>query len=266
MSRISIENLKYRYISSDVNVLKGVSSKFPEGKVTSLLGPNGSGKSTLFKVLLKILVPYEGKAYIDGEDINNFERNHLSRLVAWVPQEEDSFFPYTVLEYVLMGRAPHLGFLSLPNRKDEKIVNRVLCQLELSNLANRKVTSLSGGEKRMVSIARALSQESNILVLDEPTAHLDLGNKARVLHIIRRMADSGKTVVFSTHDPNEVSLVSDNVVILNGGEVVSGGPPATALTKDVLEKIYGTQVTVGKINGKPVVGLDSESFKPALQL
>lgn len=265
MSRISIENLKYRYISSDVNVLKGVSSKFPEGKVTTLLGPNGSGKSTLFKVLLKMLTPYEGKIFVDGEDINNFERNHLSRLVAWVPQEEDSFFPYTVLEYVLMGRAPHIDFLSLPNRKDEKVVNEVLCQLDLSNLANRKVTSLSGGEKRMVSIARALSQESNILVLDEPTAHLDLGNKARVLHIIRRMADSGKTVVFSTHDPNEVSLVSDNVVIMNGGEVVSDGPPATALTKDVLEKIYGTQVIVGKVNGKPVVGLDSESFKPALQ-
>jgi iron complex transport system ATP-binding protein len=266
MSRISIENLKYRYVSSNMDVLKGVSSKFPEGKVTTLLGPNGSGKSTLFKVLLKILTPYEGKIYVDGEDINNFERNHLSRLVAWVPQEEDSFFPYNVLEYVLMGRAPHIDFLSLPNRKDEEIVNGVLCQLELSNLANRKVASLSGGEKRMVSIARALSQESNILVLDEPTAHLDLGNKARVLHIIRRMADSGKTVVFSTHDPNEVSLVSDNVVIMNGGDVVSSGSPATTLTKDVLEKIYGTQVIVDNVNGKPVVGLDSESFKPALHL
>jgi len=265
MSRILIENLRYRYPNSDVDVLKGMSLEFPEGKVTALLGPNGSGKSTLFKVLLKILSPYEGKIYIDGEDISDFERNHLSRVMAWVPQEEDSFFPYTVLEYVLMGRAPHLGFFSLPNRKDKKIVNGVLCQLGLFNLAHRKVPSLSGGEKRMVSIARALAQESNILVLDEPTAHLDLGNKARVLRIIRRMADSGKTVVFSTHDPNEALLVADNVAVINGGEIVSGGPPATAITKEVLEKIYGTQVMVSEVNGKPVVNLSLESFKPALQ-
>lgn len=266
MSRISIENLKYSYPSSNTAVLKGVSLEFPECRVTALLGPNGSGKSTLFKVLLKTLTPYEGKVYIDGEDINDFERNYLSRLMAWVPQEEDSFFPYTVLEYVLMGRAPHLDFLSLPNRKDEEIVNDVLCQLSLSNLSHRKVPSLSGGEKRLVSIARALAQEPNILILDEPTAHLDLGNKAKVLHIIRRMADSGKTVVFSTHDPNEASLAADNVVIINGGEIVGGGPPTTALTKDVLEKIYGTQVIVGEVNGKPLVGLNSESFKLALKL
>jgi len=266
VSRISVENLRFRYPNSDADTLKGISLEIPDGKVTALLGPNGSGKSTLFKVLLKILLPYEGRIYVDGEDVSGFDRNRLSRVIAWVPQEEDTFFPYTVLEYVLMGRAPHLGFFSLPSRNDEEIVNKVLRQLGLSSLAHRKVPSLSGGEKRMVSIARALAQESNILILDEPTAHLDLGNKARVLRIIRRMADSGRTVVFSTHDPNEVSLVADRVAIMNGGEIVSEGTPATAIARDILEKIYGVRVIVSELNGKPVVDLSPESFKFALQL
>lgn len=255
MSKISIENLKFRYESSREYVLKGVSMEFPDGKITAVLGPNASGKSTLFKVLIGVLPPNEGNIYIDGKNVGNLNRNHLSRLIAWVPQEEDTFFPYMVFEYVLMGRAPHLDFLSLPNRRDEEIVDSVLLNLGLSNLAYRKVTSLSGGEKRMVSIARALSQESNVLILDEPTAHLDLGNKAKVLNVIKQMANSGRTVIFSTHDPNEASLISDNVILMNGGEVVGMGSPAEAITKEVLEKIYGTQVVVSEVEGKPVIGL-----------
>lgn len=254
MSKVYIKNLRYRYPSSEMDILRGISLEIPEGKVTALLGPNGSGKSTLFKVLLKVLSPYEGDIYVDGKDVKRVEISLLSRIIAWVPQEEDSLFPYTVLEYILMGRTPHLGFFNMPNKKDEETAQNVLLQLGLPNISHRKVPTLSGGEKKLISIARALVQEPNILVLDEPTAHLDIGNKARVLNIIRKMANSGKTVIFSTHDPNEAFLAADNAVIINGGEVVGEGPPATAITEELLEKTYGTQVAVYKWNDRLMAG------------
>jgi len=262
MSKTTIENLRYRYPISKTDVLRGVTLQIPEGKVTALLGPNGSGKSTLFKVLIKVLGPYEGAVYVNGEDLKNIGIDALSKMVAWVPQEEDSLFPYTVLDYVLLGRTPHLGFFNMPSEKDEKIAHNVLAQLNLSHVAHRKVPTLSGGEKKLVSIARALVQEPETLILDEPTAHLDIGNKMKVLNIIRRMANSGKTVIFSTHDPNEVFLVADNVAIMNGGEIVSEGPPAKAITEETLEKVYGVPVVMHKINEKQVlVGMRQESFK-----
>ncbi|MEM3055382.1 MAG: ABC transporter ATP-binding protein, partial [Candidatus Bathyarchaeia archaeon] len=205
--------------------------------------------------------PYEGNIYLNGEDLKEVDINSLSRTIAWVPQEEDALFPYTVLEYILMGRTPHLGFFSMPNKKDEETAQRVLLQLCLHNISHRKVPTLSGGEKKLISIARALVQESDTLILDEPTAHLDMGNKARVLSIIRKMANSGKTIIFSTHDPNETFLVADNVIILNGGEVVSEGPPATAINEKVLEKIYEAKVIVHKLDNGVLVGFNQEKFK-----
>jgi iron complex transport system ATP-binding protein len=261
MSKVSIKNLKYRYPGSEKDILKGISLEIPEGKVTALLGPNGSGKSTLFKVLLKVLSPYEGNIYVNGEDINEAEISSLSRIIAWVPQEEDSLFPYTVLEYILMGRTPHLGFFNMPSKKDEETAQSVLLQLCLHNISHRKVPTLSGGEKKLISIARALVQESDTLVLDEPTAHLDIGNKARVLSIIQKMASSGKTIIFSTHDPNEAFLVADNVVILNGGEVASEGPPATAINEKLLENVYEAKVIVHRLNNGVIVGFSQENFK-----
>ncbi|MEM3565278.1 MAG: ABC transporter ATP-binding protein [Candidatus Bathyarchaeia archaeon] len=262
MNKIVLNNLRYRYPISKTNVLRGVNLQIPEGKVTALLGPNGSGKSTLFKVLLKVLSPYEGDVYVNGEDLKHINVDALSRTIAWVPQEEDALFPYTVLDYVLLGRTPHLGFFDMPSKKDKEIAYNVLTRLNLSNITHRNVPTLSGGEKKLVSIARALVQESDTLVLDEPTAHLDIGNKVKVLNIIRKMADSGKTVIFSTHDPNEAFLVADKVAIINNGEIVSEGPPAAAMTEELLEKVYGVPVTVQRVNDKQVLmGIDPESFR-----
>ena len=262
MSKITLKNLRYRYPISKTDVLKGISLQIPEGKVTALLGPNGSGKSTLFKVLIKVLSPYEGDVYVNGKDLKYIDVESLSRTIAWVPQEEDSLFPYTILDYVLLGRTPHLGFFSMPSKKDEEIAHNILAQLNLSNIAHRKVLTLSGGEKKLVSIARALTQQSDTLILDEPTAHLDIGNKVKVLNIIRKMANSGKTVIFSTHDPNEAFLVADNIAIMNGGEIISEGPPAVAMTEESLEKVYGVPVMVHRVKDNHVlVGIDPEGFR-----
>jgi iron complex transport system ATP-binding protein len=156
-----------------------------------------------------------------------------------------------------MGRAPHLGFFEVPNERDKEVVHDVLRQLGLSKIAHRKMPSISGGEKRLVSIARALAQESDILIMDEPTAHLDLGNRATVLSIIREMANSGKTIFFSTHDPNEASLVADHVIIMNGGEVISEGTPTKAITRKVLEKIWGIPIVICNVNDRPIISLNT---------
>lgn len=261
MVKIRVEKVRYRYPHRECDVLKGVSLELPEGKATALLGPNGSGKTTLLKVLLKILTPQEGSVYVDGEDVNEFGRDDLSKLIAWVPQEEALSFSYTVIEYLLLGRAPHLGFFSLPTKKDETKIIEILSELGMLHLSHREILSLSGGEKRLVPIARTLAQEPGVLLLDEPTAHLDLGNKAKVLGVIKGMANSGKTVCFSTHDPNEASLIADNVVVINGGDIVSCGAPSEIITTDFLKTIYGTGVTVIKVHGKPMVELASDNFK-----
>ena len=261
MTKIQVKDVRYKYPGQKNDVLKGVSSDFPAGKVTALLGANGSGKTTLFKILLKILDSYEGSVHVDGKDTKYLSRSELSEIIAWVPQEEESLFPYTVGEYLLLGRAPHLGFFSLPTREDEKIIIRILTELGISHIGHRDTMSLSGGEKRLVFIARALVQEPQVLILDEPTAHLDIGNKARALGVIRAAADSGKTVIFSTHDPNEASLVADNVEILNGGEIIRRGTPSEVLTEDILRSVYGVEVMVREINNKPIVELSLNNFK-----
>lgn len=252
---IRVRDVKYGYPGFRVDVLKGVTLDLREGKVTALLGVNGSGKTTLFNLLLKILIPKEGSILFGEKNINELSRNDLSRVVALIPQEEGSPFPYTVFEYLLMGRAPHLGFFSTPTKRDEDKIVEVLADLGISYLAQRNVTGLSGGERRLVFIARALAQEPEILLLDEPTAHLDLRNKARVLGVMREMADSGKTVVFSTHDPNEAALVADDVGLLDEGKIVGFGPPASVMTKDALKAIYGAEVAISRVKGKLMFGL-----------
>ena len=253
MVDIRIDKVRFGYPRSDRDVLKGISSEFPEANVTAILGANGSGKTTLFRVILKILDPQEGTVYLNGRNINELDRDDRSKYIAWVPQDERFFFPFTVIEYLLMGRTPHLDFFGLPTKADRAKIREILEELKISSLGDRDILSLSGGENRLVSIARALAQEPRILLLDEPTAHLDIGNKAKILGVIRKMADSGKTVIFSTHDPNEASLISDNVMIIHNGRTLRTGSPREVINEEVLKKIYGTEVMLTKVNGKPMV-------------
>jgi len=259
--RITVKGLTYRYRGQKSDVLRGISSSFSEGKVTALLGPNGSGKTTIFRILFKVLDSYKGSVHVDGRDLRRMSLAELSELMSWVPQEEDSLFPYSVGEYLMLGRAPHLGFFSVPTREDEKVVVKTLAELGIPRLRHRDTMGLSGGEKRLVFIARALVQEPQVLILDEPTAHLDMGNKAKVLGAIREAADSGKTVIFSTHDTNEASLVADDVKILNGGEIVKEGDPRKVLTKEVLRSLYGVKLVVREVNKKPIVELSMDNFQ-----
>lgn len=260
MTQIEVKEVRFRYRERSEEVLKGVSTVFPEGRTTALLGPNASGKTTLFKLLLKVLTPTAGSIHINGKEMGQLSLAELSKIVAWVPQEEEPLFPYTVHEYLMLGRAPHLGFFDVPTVEDERVIRRTLAELGISGLIHRRTTDLSGGEKRLIFIARALVQQTRVLILDEPTVHLDLGNRARVLRAIRRAAKAGKTVIFSTHDINEASLVADEVKILNGGRIIAQGDPVKVLTERVLKGIYGTRLVFRRVKRRPIAELAPENF------
>jgi ABC-type cobalamin/Fe3+-siderophores transport system ATPase subunit len=249
-----LDNVTFRYSDSQ-DILKGVSLEIPEGKVTVLLGPNGSGKTTLFKVLLNLVTPQSGDIILNGEIMHEFSRNNLSKVMAWVPQDEEPTFPYTVMEYLHMGRTPYLGFFEMPSEEDTEKIVQLLEDLGISHLKDREISKLSGGEKRLALLARALAQEPELLILDEPTAHLDLGNKVMTLKALRDMAESGRTVLFSSHDPNEALLVGDHVSIISEGEIMGQGAPAETVTEEILKTIYGTDIRVIEVDGRLSVDL-----------
>ncbi len=250
---ISLQGLRFSYTSSGPPVLKDLSLEIPAGAVTAILGPNGSGKTTLLLILLGMLSPQKGEVLIDGMDQKKLPRNVRSRLMGLVPEEEHVPFDFSIMEYVLLGRAPHLGILELPKETDYQAAMEALNRAGLSALADRSVPSLSGGERQLAKVARALAQSPRVLLFDEPTAHLDLNNKGRVLDMIRSMADDGVAVVLTTHDPNAATVVADHVVLLRSGQTVATGPVDAVLTSENLTQTYGLPVEVTSVRGRPVV-------------
>jgi iron complex transport system ATP-binding protein len=239
---LSAENLGFGYHGKAVG--RGVSLEIRAGEVLCLLGPNGGGKTTLMKTLLGLLAPQEGVVRLDGEDVSAWSRRRLARAVGYVPQAHAAFFPFGVLDIVLMGRSAHIGLFAAPSRADRAVAEQALATLGIAHLKDRIYTEISGGERQMVLIARALAQEPRILVMDEPTASLDFGNQLRVLNQIAALARAGIAVVFSTHDPDHVFLCGDRVALLHGGALEALGTPEAVITPQSLERLYGVQVQV----------------------
>ena len=215
-----------------------------EGEVTCLLGPNGSGKTTLIRTLLGFLPPQAGEVRLDGQPLRHWSDRERARRLAWVPQSVGLFFPYTARETVLMGRAARLGLFAQPGPADEEVALRSLKALGVEALAPRPLPELSGGERQLVLLARALAQEPRVLLMDEPTASLDLGNQMLVLGRIRVLAEAGLAVLFTTHQPDHAFLCADRVLLLHGGQLTASGPPAEVLTTERLSAAYGIEVRV----------------------
>ena len=234
-------------------VLANICLDIPGRAVTTILGPNGSGKTTLLHLLLGLLTPGAGQIAIAGAAQSGYSRRELSHLLGLVSQSETITFELSVLEYVLLGRAPYLNLLERPGEGDRQIAMQGLEMAGAEGLRDRLVTELSGGELQLVTIARALAQTPRMLLLDEPTSHLDLGNKRRVLNVLRNVADEGRSVVLTTHDPNAAASVADHVVLLRGGEVLAAGPLEGVFTSDNLSATYGMNVEVLRVNGRSVV-------------
>lgn len=226
------------------NILKNITFSIERGKVVCILGQNGIGKSTLFKSILGFLKLQQGDILLNGESILNWPRKKLAKSIAYVPQSQSQPFAFSVLEVVTMGRTPHLKSFEAPARKDIEIAEASLERLEISPLKNRIFSELSGGERQMVLIARALTQEPQILVMDEPTSNLDFGNQIKVLRQINRLAASGLGVVMTSHFPDHAFLCSARVVLLEKEKGYQLGSFDEVITEENLCRAYGVRVKI----------------------
>jgi len=226
----------------DREVGRGLDVKLQQGEVLALLGPNGSGKTTLLKTLLGILTPLAGEPTIDGTPIGRFSAAERARRIAYVPQSHTPSFAFTVETIVLMGRTAHGNLFSAPSAADRAVAARALERFGIAALSTRPYTMISGGERQLVMLARALAQEPRFIVLDEPTASLDFGNQGKVLREMRALAASGHGVLFTTHDPNHALRAADRAFLMRSGARLAEGKVREVLTRGRLEELYGTPV------------------------
>jgi len=212
------------------------------GEVLALLGPNGGGKTTLLKTLLGLIRPHAGQIRLGGRPLGAYSARERARLVAYVPQFHAPTFAFTVETMVVMGRTAHGGLFGRPSAADHAVARRVLDRIGIAHLADRPYPMISGGERQLALLARALAQEPRFIVLDEPTASLDFGNQGKVLREIRGLAASGLGVMFTTHDPNHALRAADRAFLLRDGRRIAEGSVRTVLTRAQLETLYGAPV------------------------
>ncbi len=249
---ISLENISFSYDGDHRNALQQLSLNITDNSVTSILGPNGAGKSTLLHILLGWLRPDEGTILLKGRPLIEYSRREAGQMMALVPQIEHMPFDYSVLEYVLLGRTPYLNPLESPHEID---VNAALKALEISGLSHmesRTVTSLSGGERQLVLLARALTQQPHIILLDEPTSHLDLANKARLIKILSELHRAGSSIILTTHEPEVAATISTEIVLLRKGQILTSGRCESVFTAQYLTEAYGVPVRIVEIDGQRI--------------
>ena len=241
---LTVKDLTYRYAKTAAPVLQGVSFSAESGDFLSVLGANGAGKSTLFRCLLGGLTDYTGAIELDGRDVRTLSRRETAEHIAYIPQIHRPTFGYSVLDTTLMGLTRQLSPFRSPTPEMEKQAMDALEQMGVAQLAERSFATLSGGEQQLVLIARALCQQSDILVMDEPTSSLDYGNQLRVLERVRLLAQQGYTVLLSTHDPQHALRFSQKVLALSGGQVAADGCTADVLTPELIRRLYGVEAVV----------------------
>ena len=225
----------------------GLACSLDAGEVVCLLGPNGSGKSTLMRTLLGLQAPLRGEALLDDKPLGAWEPAERARRLAYVPQSADSHFTFSLLEAVEMGRAAHRGLFASPGASDRQVALACLARLGIAHLAHRPIPAVSGGERQLALIARALATEAAYLVMDEPTANLDYGNQARVLDEIVRLKSSGIGILMSTHHPDQALRVADRVLLLREGTLVGQGATHATLTSTALTELYGQSIEVATV-------------------
>ena len=234
-------------------VVVGVDATVVDGEWVALIGPNGAGKTTLLRALAR-LVPFVGEIALDGRPLADLGRGELARLVAVVPQEPSTPPWMTVAEYVLLGRTPHLGPLAKEGARDREAAARALSRLDLLGFVDRRLGTLSGGEKQRVVVARALAQEAAIVLLDEPTAAVDIGHQQQALDLLDGLrAESGLTLVSAMHDLTLAAQYADRMLLLDAGRVVADGSPTAVLTAAVIARHYGASIDVVPVGDRIAV-------------
>ncbi|HZK44439.1 MAG TPA: ABC transporter ATP-binding protein [Syntrophomonadaceae bacterium] len=241
--KLELNDVAFGY-EENKNVFNGVSLTVEAGEVLCLLGPNGAGKTTLFKTLLGLLKPQLGQILLDGRNISRWTRKEIAHFMGYVPQNHIPPFPYSVMDIVLMGRTAHLRNYASPNHHDKKIADASLDTLGISYLRKANYSEISGGERQLVLIARALTQQPQFLVLDEPTSNLDFGNQAKVLNCIKMLADDGLGVIMSSHFPDDAFQYASKVALLKDGQIHRRGTPQEVLTEENLQEIYNVDIRI----------------------
>lgn len=240
---IDFEHVGFSY-SRGRTILEDVSFGLDRGECVCLLGPNGAGKTTLLKCLLAHLRPQRGRVTLDGRDLRQIPARERARHIAYVAQAAQLAFPYSVEEVILMGRIAHMRLGAAPSRQDHRLAGDVMERLGISEMAGKNFQTLSGGERQMALFGRALAQQAEYLILDEPTAALDFSNQVRVLGTIRRLAREGYGILMTTHFPDHAFLACSRAVLLRDGHVLADGPPEKAVTSESLTRLYHVPVCV----------------------
>jgi len=241
---VSVEARNVSFSYGEGAVLRGVSFSAGPGDLVAVLGPNGAGKSTLFGCLLGVLRPQQGAVLLDGRDVMTLSGAEIAREIAYIPQSVSVTYNYTVLDTVLMGATHQIGLFAAPKKEQTDKAMAALESLGIGHLAQRGVAKISGGERQLTLLARALVQDARVLLMDEPTANLDYGNAFRVMQRIQTLGAQGYTVVFSTHEPNHALRYATRVLALSGGSVLADGVPGAVLTEELLTALYGVGVAV----------------------
>jgi iron complex transport system ATP-binding protein len=251
---LDVKGVYFKHKNQTTDVLKGISFKAEKGGLTTILGPNGSGKTTLFKCISGLWKYYKGEIQVNGIIIDKLSFKKRARLFSVVPQEHEPPFPYSVFDVVLMGRASYIGVFSSPGKKDYEKAEETLKTVGIEHLKNIPYTKISGGERQLTLIARAIAQEAPVMLLDEPTSHLDFRNQINILKKIKEIANMrGMTVVMTLHDPNLAGLFSDKVVVINSGSKVAEGLPKDIITEELIKRVYDIEVKKADIDGKSII-------------
>ena len=250
MVKLKIKDVEFSYAS--VPILKDVCIELAASEMLGVVGPNGAGKSTLLRCIDRILKPQRGSILLDEREIKEMSRMELAKKMGYIPQSSAQVFPATVFDTVLMGRRPHIGWRS--NEKDMKKVLETLQMLNIKSFAMRDINELSGGQQQKVFIARALTQEPDVLLLDEPTSNLDIKHQLEVMDIIKNIVrEKGIAAIMAIHDLNLASRYADRIVMMNGGEIFDAGDAAAVLTPENIKHVYDVEVEVPNHGGRPYI-------------
>jgi iron complex transport system ATP-binding protein len=256
--RLAVNDATFSY-DGKRNIFENITFSVKAGEVFCILGPNGTGKSTLLRCLCSLNKLNKGDISVSGTNISTLNPSSLAKKIGFIPQVHTPSFPYKVLDVVLMGRTPHLNLLASPSEKDYELAEHAIRTVGIEHLSEKPYTRLSGGEMQLVLFARVLSQAPDILLLDEPTSHLDVANQVRTIELIKQLAGSGMSVVMTSHFPDQAFLAADKVGLMKNKRFIAMGKPDEVVTETNLQETYGTEIRIvyigGDINRKVAVPL-----------
>lgn len=240
---LDIKGISFAY-DEKYPILNDVSLQVKKGELITILGPNGAGKSTLLNCIAGLLKPNKGDIYLEGENITKLTPRDIAKKIAYVPQIIASTYDYTVREYIVMGRAPHLNIFSQPDKNDYQLVDEAIEMMGIEKLAYQSFSRISGGERQMASVTRAIVQQAELILFDEPTSALDYGNQMKIMRVINKLSEQGYSIIMTTHNPDQPILLGGLIALVSAEGNLKMGPVNEIMQEDLLSSIYNTDLSI----------------------